>query len=50
MSAARYGHSEIVQLLLQSGAKVNEKKDVSGQQSRRQTCLLSFVIEMIMKM
>ena len=29
MLAARYGHHEIVQLLLQSGAKVNEKKDVS---------------------
>ena len=29
MEAARYGHREIVQLLLQSGAKVDEKKDVS---------------------
>ena len=29
MSAARYGHSEIVQLLLQSGAKVDEKRNVS---------------------
>ena len=29
MLAARYGHYEIVQLLLQSGAKVDEKKDVS---------------------
>ena len=29
MLASRYGHHEIVQLLLQSGAKVDEKKDVS---------------------
>ena len=28
MEAARYGHSEIVQLLLQSGAKVEEKNNV----------------------
>ena len=49
MSAARYGHSEIVQLLLQSGAEIEEKSNVSGQQSR-QTCLLSFVIEMVIKM
>ena len=29
MLAASEGHHEIVQLLLQGGAKVNEKKDVS---------------------
>ena len=29
MLAAREGHHEIAQLLLQSGAKVDEKKDVS---------------------
>ena len=29
MLASRYGYHEIVQLLLQSGAKVDEKKDVS---------------------
>ena len=29
MLAAREGHHEIVQLLLQSGAKVDEKMDVS---------------------
>ena len=29
MLAARYGHHEIIHLLLQSGAKVDEKKDVS---------------------
>ena len=29
MLAARYGHHKIVQLLLQSGAKVDEKMDVS---------------------
>ena len=29
MLAARFGHSEIVRLLLQSGAKVEKKKDVS---------------------
>ena len=29
MLAARFGHSEIVRLLLQSGAIVEKKKDVS---------------------
>ena len=35
MLAAQFGHHEIVQLLLQSGAKVDEKKDVSRLQCRR---------------
>ena len=35
----RNGHREVVQLLLQSGAEIEEKSNVSGQQSR-QTYLL----------
>ena len=39
MEAAANGHREVVQLLLQSGAEIEEKSNVSGQQSR-QTYLL----------
>ena len=48
MLAAQNGHSETVQLLLQNGANIEEKSNVSRLQSRS-ICLSPLVIIVVMR-